>query len=83
VAEGIAIPHPPRLEQMLAAVRRSGGRFVTVTDDEILDARRRLAGRGIDVEPTAAAVWAAEPAATAGPGTVVVALTGAGLKSTS
>jgi len=85
VAEGIAIAHPGRLAQMLAAVEGSGGAFVTVDDAEILDGRRVLAGRGLGVEPTAAVAWAAWrswPGAAQAPRPVVVALTGAGLKTT-
>lgn len=88
VAEGIAISAPPRLDQMLDAVCDSGGAVVTVSDEAILTARRDLARLGIDVEPTAAATFAGwrdvaalhpRPPSTS----VVVALTGAGLKSPS
>jgi threonine synthase len=84
VAEGIAIPTPPRLGQMVAAVRASGGVFLTATDEAILAARAELWSRGIDVEPTAAAVWAAWqawPEARAATGPVIIALSGAGLKA--
>jgi threonine synthase len=84
VAEGIAIPTPPRLGQMVAAVRASGGVFLTATDEAILAARADLWSRGIDVEPTAAAVWAAWQAWPEAPtvrGPVVIALSGAGLKA--
>jgi threonine synthase len=84
VAEGIAIPAPPRLGQMVEAVRASGGVFLTAGDDQILAARAELWSRGIDVEPTAAAVWAAWrawPEAASIQGPVVIALSGAGLKA--
>lgn len=84
VAEGIAIAHPARAAQMLAAVRSSGGAVVTVEEAEIVSARRSLLARGIDVEPTAAAAWAGWTAWAVGEapaGSVVVALSGAGLKS--
>ena len=84
VAEGIAIPDPPRLAQMLRAVQASGGLCLTATDEQIDGARAALAARGIDVEPTAAAVWAAWrawPQAADTPTPVVVALSGAGLKA--
>ena len=83
VAEGIAIAAPPRRAAILAAVERSGGAVVTVDDDAILAARADLARRGVWVEPTAAASWAAWRAslpATRSAATVVV-LCGAGLKS--
>lgn len=59
VAAGIAIGAPVRGDEILAAVRASGGDFVTVTDDEILVAASELAGQGFLVEPTAAAPAAA------------------------
>lgn len=59
IAEGIAIPRPPRARQILRAVRDSGGTFLTVTDDRIRHARLDLASRGLYVESTAAACWAA------------------------
>ena len=83
-AEGIAIPKPARLQQMIAAVRSSDGTFLTVGEEQIVGSRRALRARGIDVEPTAAATWGAWqawPDAPATPRPVVIALSGAGLKS--
>ncbi|MFI5616484.1 threonine synthase [Streptomyces sp. NPDC051567] len=85
LAEGIAIAAPPRARQILAAVRASGGTFVTVTDAALRRAQRDLAARGLFVEPTAAACWAA-----VGPGSpsdplrgrsAVLPLCGAGAKT--
>lgn len=59
IAAGIAIAAPVRGDEILAAVRATGGWFVTVTDDEILAAASELAGQGFIVEPTAAAPAAA------------------------
>jgi threonine synthase len=58
VAEGIAIPRPPRGAQILAAVLESGGCVVSVPEAAIEPAQRDLARRGLLVEPTAALVWA-------------------------
>lgn len=80
-AEGIAIAAPARGDQVLEVVRASGGALVTVSDAEIRAARERLATRGIDVELTAAAAWAAARALPAGDGVTVALLSGAGLKS--
>jgi threonine synthase len=83
LAEGIAIAAPPRLQQMRDAVERSGGAVITAGDDAVRAARAELAGRGIDVEPTAAvayAAWRSWPAGAAA-GSTVIALTGAGLKA--
>ncbi|MFJ2820013.1 pyridoxal-phosphate dependent enzyme [Streptomyces toxytricini] len=85
LAEGIAIPAPPRARQILAAVRKSGGTFLTVSEEALDAAHRDLAGRGLFVEPTAAACWAAVgPAAPSNPlqgRTAVLPLCGAGLKA--
>ncbi|MFD3974319.1 threonine synthase [Streptomyces cyaneofuscatus] len=83
LAEGIAIPRPPRARQILAAVRASGGMFLTVAEDEIRDAQRDLAARGFYVETTGVACWAAVrgDAAHRPPGSVVVPLCGAGVKT--
>ncbi|MFK8912608.1 pyridoxal-phosphate dependent enzyme, partial [Streptomyces sp. YS-3] len=59
LAEGIAIPRPPRGRQILRAVRESGGTFLTVTEPQIAAAQRDLAGRGLYVESTGVACWAA------------------------
>lgn len=88
LAEGIAIPRPPRARQILAAVRASGGTFLTVSEDEIRDAQRDLAARGFYVETTGVACWAAVRGGSGlgqGPGlelgSVVVPLCGAGVKT--
>ncbi|MFF8597305.1 threonine synthase [Streptomyces sp. NPDC015232] len=81
LAEGIAIPAPPRAAQILRAVRASGGTFRTVTEDQIRAAQLDLARRGLFVEPTGVACWAAVRAAPRTPGTTVVPLCGAGAKT--
>lgn len=57
-AEGIAIAEPARGWQILAAVRASGGGFISVTESEIRTAQQRMASQGYFIEPTAAAVIA-------------------------
>jgi threonine synthase len=80
VAEGIAIAAPRRGRAMVDAVRASGGTVVTVDDDEIEAARMSLGRQGLDVESTAAVAVAAAARLDDEAGTVVVPLTGAGLK---
>ncbi|MEV1023877.1 pyridoxal-phosphate dependent enzyme [Streptomyces sp. NPDC050264] len=85
-AEGIAIPRPPRARQILRAVRESGGAFHTVTEDQIRHAQLDLASRGLYVESTGVACWAATRdggplGATLNNRTAVVPLCGAGLKT--
>ncbi|MBW8701129.1 Threonine synthase [Streptomyces sp. MBT84] len=80
-AEGIAIPRPPRARQILRAVRDSGGRFLTVTEDQIREAQRDLASRGLYVESTGVVSWAAVREEELGARGAVVPLCGAGLKT--
>ncbi|MEV4945140.1 threonine synthase [Streptomyces sp. NPDC053755] len=80
VAEGIAITAPPRGHAVLRAVRASGGTFLTVTEEQIRSAQRDLARRGLFVEATGVACWAAVRAAPR-EGESVVPLCGAGAKT--
>ena len=59
IAEGIAIAEPARSAQILQVINDSGGDIVTVSDAEVAAAQRDLAGRGLYVESTAGACWAA------------------------
>ncbi|MFE7426258.1 pyridoxal-phosphate dependent enzyme [Streptomyces sp. NPDC057545] len=79
LAEGIAIPCPPRARAVLAAVRASGGTFLTVTEAQIRAAQLDLAARGFYVETTGVACWAAVGGRT--DLEIVVPLCGAGLKT--
>jgi threonine synthase len=58
LAEGIAIAAPNRGRQILKAVRSSQGNFLAVSEDEILDTLKEIAGKGFYIEPTSAAVIA-------------------------
>jgi threonine synthase len=83
-AEGIAIAAPARGSQVLAAVRASGGSFVTVSEQEIVASLRDCCLGGWFIEPTSAAVIAGARsfARTAALGeTIVTAFTGHGLKA--
>ena len=86
VAEGIQVVDPPRSQQIIAAIRDSGGTVLTVSDEDILAHHGRLARHGILVEPTAAAsvagVCVAQERGLVGTHDPVVAiLTGSGLKT--
>jgi threonine synthase len=58
LAEGIAIPKPPRLEEMAEVIARRRWPIVVVSEEEIKEARIRLSLQGVDVEDTAAATYA-------------------------
>ncbi len=83
-ADGIAISMPVRAKALLAALRRSQGTAVAVTEEEVDCAHERLAQRGLFVEPTSAVVAIAldKIREQIKPGeTVVAVLTGHGLKN--
>jgi len=83
VAEGLAVAGPVRGRRLLQALRETGGTCVTVEDEATLQAQRQLARRGLYVEPTSATAVAALEVVLqqVAPGeTVVVPLTGSGLK---
>jgi threonine synthase len=83
-AEGVAVARPARGEQILAAVAGSGGRVVSVTEEEIAASRAQLARAGVFVEPSGAVAWAWAAAAGlrgSAEGPAVVVLGGAGLKA--
>lgn len=55
VATAIRIGKPARGEQALEAAEQSGGQIIAVSDQQIMDMHRRLAGEGVWVEPASAA----------------------------
>jgi threonine synthase len=87
VAGGIASQKPVRTREVLAAMRDTGGGLITVSEEEIADALTGLLKRGLYVEPTSAAAAAAlvrvfGTSDLATDASVVVVLTGSGLKAT-
>ncbi len=87
IAEGTSIAAPIRTREVLAALRRSGGGAVLLSEREIADATIMLAGMGLYVEPTCAQAAAALSHLVQGglvrPGELtVLVLTGSGLKAT-
>lgn len=83
VASAIRIGRPASWDGAVDAATSSGGRFIQVTDGEILEAQRLLAAEGVFVEPASAAAFAG--ARTLDPsglpeGDVVCVMTGHGLK---
>lgn len=82
VAEGIRIKYPVRGDEVLQVINSSGGKIYAVDEEEIIQAGKNLAHRGILVEPTSAVVEAVlqrhvhefKPP-------IVAVLTGSGLKT--
>jgi threonine synthase len=86
MADGIATVKPVRTNEVLAALRRSGGGIVAVPEDEIASALIRLGRLGLYVEPTSATVGGALSRlladGTIGAGeTTIAVITGHGLKA--
>jgi len=87
IAEGASIAKPVRARDVLAAVRRSGGATVAVSEVEIERALAGLGRIGLYVEPTSATAAAAftrllECGVIQPDETSVLVLTGTGLKAT-
>ena len=83
-AEGIKIARPPRAAQILRAVRESQGAIIAVGDEALWTASERLASGGVLVEPTSAIAFAgADRLESRGAETIVVPVTGSGLKTVS
>jgi threonine synthase len=87
IAEGTAIAKPVRLKEVLAALRRSGGGTVSLSEAEIEASLWNLARCGLYAEPTSAGTAAALAKLVAA-GTIrpeertILLLTGSGLKAT-
>jgi threonine synthase len=84
IAEGIAVARPIRGRQIIDAVRRSQGDFITVSETEIDAALNEILRRGFYIEPTAAAAIAGVRKYLQHAGRdelIVTAFTGHGLKA--
>jgi len=84
LAEGIAIAKPIRGKEMINAVNKTQGFFVTVSDNEIITALKLCNSKGFYIEPTSAATIAGlmKAQAIVEGETWVTLFSGHGLKST-
>lgn len=85
IAAGIAISNPLRGKQILDAVQKTNGEFITVTEKEIKRALQETRHRGYYIEPTSASAIAGlkKYISKSDPGEVIVSIfTGHGLKAT-
>jgi threonine synthase len=81
IAEGIAIRNPVRVHDILDAVKKTNGTFITVTEREISAAFSYTTHKGYSIEPTSAvAIAGFKKYPLKKDGDVVVPLTGHGLK---
>lgn len=86
LAEGIAIPEPPRKEQMLKILEETEGTCISVGDGEIKSALKELTSMGFLVEPTSATAYGAfksllEEGYFETGSKILIPLTGSGLKN--
>ncbi|RLG46607.1 MAG: threonine synthase [Thermoproteota archaeon] len=86
LAEGIMIKDPPRLDEMVKSIVETGGDALTVGDHEIKENWKKLAEKGLFVEPTSAASLAGleklmKERLVDRDESIVVPLTGSGLKT--
>ncbi len=58
IAEGIALSRPNKADQVITAVRETGGQVLCVEEEEIKAALKELAGKGIYAEPTSSVAYA-------------------------
>jgi threonine synthase len=83
-AEGISVANPVRAREILECVRKSGGQFITVNENEIKAALKFTLTRGYFIEPTASAAIAGVKkylSCKVEAKTIVSIFTGHGLKS--
>lgn len=82
LADGIMVPNPPRLKEIVEALRKYSGDVILVSNEEIMEAREELWGAGFIVEPTSAAAYAAykKRASEMSGSNILIILTGSGLK---
>lgn len=83
IADGIMVPNPPRLSEIVNAITKAGGEVVLVDNNEVVQALRELINLGFLVEPTSATALAALNKVISEGASVreaLIPLTGSGLK---
>jgi len=80
LAEGISVSLPTRWEDVLVAVRSTGGAMLAVKETAIKQAHADLQVKGLDVEPTSAVAYAALKQQCDVEKPAILILTGAGWK---
>lgn len=83
LADGLRIENPPRKDEIVRAIRSTNGDVITVNDNEIIEALKRLYKWGILAEPTSATAYAAFKkikGASSKKG-VLIPITGTGIKT--
>ena len=85
LASGISVKSPPRLNQIVEALNQTEGKAISITEQQMIDSHRFLAGKGLYCEYTSAVTLAGfiklvEMGEIMPDQTVLLPLTGTGLK---
>src|SRR5262245_16914140 len=80
LADGVAVGEPVHRERLLEIVHRSGGRWETISEDEIQRAFEQAWRAGFPIEPTSALPFALLERARARASSILIVATGSGLK---
>jgi threonine synthase len=80
LADGVAVGEPVHRDRLLEIVQRSGGRWETVSEDEIQRAFEQAWRAGFPIEPTSALPFALLERARSRASSVLIVATGSGLK---
>ncbi|MBM4433358.1 MAG: threonine synthase, partial [Chloroflexi bacterium] len=88
IAHAIENPYPPSGNEVLRKIRENGGTVIAVTDEEIIQAQKQMAGIGIFAQPASAVPLASvkrlkEQNVIGENDAVACIVTGAGLKDTT
>lgn len=59
LADGLRVPGPPRINEILKTLRDTKGRSLVVSEEEIKEATKILIKKGLFIEPTSATAYAA------------------------
>jgi threonine synthase len=80
LADGVAVGEPVHRDRLREIVERSGGRWETVSEDEIQRAFEQAWRAGFPIEPTSALPFALLERARARASSILIVATGSGLK---
>ena len=85
LADALRVSNPPRIEQMVKAIRGSNGDVLVITDNELLQSWKLLLKRGFIIEPSSAVALSGyvklrESNYLSDDEDIVIILTGSGLK---
>lgn len=86
IAEGIALKFSSHRDEVVEAIKKTNGKMVAVTEDEILTALKKITQKGYYIEPTSCAAFAGatkllESGTISKNDNTVIVISGSGLKA--